>query len=179
MIYIILLVVFLILILKISIDIVYDNNIKICLIICGFIKIDLTNKIIKRINEQKAKDFLINLRQNIKQVKVGLPLIKKVCRYFCIRNINITFRYLVWDNPYLVFLGYMFLLEVRRFCIDSFRKVQNESFEIKYNYEYHNVIFSINLSIRLWQIILVFLTNLSSFIKLIKKEYKNERASNN
>ena len=165
MIYIIVLLIIIILFTRIKLKVLYTNCLNLYLLIGSIFK--------KRIPMKKQK------KVKIKNIGILNNILNSSLKHITINKIDIQLWYLILDDPYFVFSGYMLLNTIRSKCYNSFRKVKKENFELKYNNIKHNLKLEILISISIGRLLLVFIMNLPKILLLIKEEKKYERISNN
>lgn len=164
MIYLIVLLIIILLFIRIKLNLKYENNLSIYLLV-GIFKKKLTVK--------------QNKKPKFKSIKIISNLIKKSLKHIMIDKIDIKLWYLILDDPYIVFSGYMLLNTIRYKCHSEFKRVKKENFELKYNNLKHTLELDILISISIGELILLLIINLLKLLLLIKKEKKYERISNN
>ena len=165
MIYIIVLLIIIILFTEIKLNLKYENHFNIYLLI---------GKVFR-----KKLSIKQNKKPSFKNIKILKKFINNSLKYITIDKIYIKLWYLILDDPYMVFSGYMLLNTIRYKCHSKFKKVKKEDFELKYNNLKHNLELDILISISIGECILLLITNLPKILLLIKKEKKYERISNN
>lgn len=165
MIYIIVLLIIILLFTRIKLNLQYGQSLKVYLLIGKIFKKKLTIKQSKK--------------PSLKNIKILMKFIDNSLKYITIDKINIKLWYLILDDPYVVFCGYMLLNSIRYKCHSEFKKVKHENFELKYNNLKHSLELDILISISIGELILLLIINLPKLLLLIKKEKKYERISNN
>lgn len=165
MIYIIVLLIIILLFTRIKLKLTYNNNFNIYLLI---------GKIFSKKLNRKKED-----KPKFRIIKIVFDLTSDLLKHITIDKIDIKLWFLIIDNPYLVFSGYMLLNTIRSKCFNEFRKVKQESFELKYNNIKHDLTVDILISMSIGRFLLLSIIKLPKILLLIKEEKKYERISNN
>lgn len=144
---------------KVKLKVTKDHKFNTKLIISNLfkIKIDLEEK-----EETQDLKKVIEVFRTITN-----PLISKIFSKSTIEKVKVNL-FIREDQPYLVFLGHMLLIELRKLCHKYFKKIKYEKFKIEFGKQNFNgeIIVSINLG----KLVTIILLNYKSFkkLKLIK-----------
>ncbi len=125
----------------------------------------ITNLFKYKINLNKDTSNSKNLKDIIKWIKIiNNSFLIKIFKNAVVENVNIELFIKEDNNPYLVFLEHMFLIEIRKICYKYFNKVEKENFKIEMGESKSKG--EIVISINLGKLVTIIMLNYKSLKKL-------------